>query len=97
MADQVIAELSLRGLGSVLRMIMRGRQDDVTAIRAMTYSTLQRLRVGRDLSKAATKLPKGSDQFDTGSLRDWLAKIKPGDEKAIEQIVIIDATAVSRS
>jgi len=40
--------------------------------------------------------PAGSDQFDAGSVRDWVARIGPKCRAAKQQVVALHATAVSR-
>ena len=82
---------------NVIRQIKRSAIDRVKILRDSTFNTLKRLKVKRDLSKAVKGIPKGSDQGNMGDVRQWLKRIKPGDKRAISQLVAIDATAVVRT
>lgn len=82
---------------NVIRTVMRASIDDVTWLQTVTYNTLRRLNVGRDISKCATRVPNGSNHVELGSVRDWMAKVGSEDTKAIEQIVAIDATCTTRT
>ena len=90
-------ELPVNHFNNVIRSIHRADRDRVMWLRNVTFYTLRKLRVGRDLSKAVGKMPAGSDQCDTGSIHTWCEKILPTDTVAVAQLVAIDATAVSRS
>ena len=97
MGTNIIIELSPGGFASVVRMVHRGDADKVQWIRTATYTAMQKLGIARDATKAIRKTPKGSDQFDTGSLLTWMNGLKITDKKAIAQLVALDATAVARS
>ncbi len=90
-------ELPQNQLNNIIRMVLKADQERALAIRQATFDTLKRLRVPRDLSKATTKTPNGSDQCDIGSIITWLNKVEKIDSVAITQIVLIDATAVART
>jgi hypothetical protein len=60
-------------------------------------STMSRLRLTPDLTKAVKGLPDGSDQFDSGALKIWLNSLRRrGDRAAKAQVLAIYATIQSR-
>ena len=83
-------------LNNVIRMIKQGPMERVLSIKTMTHKTLKRLKVKRDATKARTKLPRGSDQVNVGTLFTWLNSIGKEDEGAVKQLVVIDATCCRR-
>lgn len=83
--------------GSVIRVVKRGGIETVMAVRNATYTTLRRLGVKRDRTKAVAGMPRGSDQVDMRSIVEWLARVERDDAEASAQIVAIDATAVDRT
>lgn len=82
---------------NVIRCLLRGSSDRALQIRNETFAKLRELKTDRDSSKAVTSIPGGSDQVDMMSIVLWIRGIKPGQKKAIGQLIAIDATAVSRS
>ncbi len=92
----VLVELNKAQYNSTIRMVKQAGVDRLKFVRSATYVALKRLGVARNLSKAAKKTPRGSDQHNTGNLVTWLARVSPKDKKAVRQIVAIDATAVTR-
>jgi hypothetical protein len=82
---------------NVIRLLHRADRERVLWVRHVTFTHLRRLGVKRDPTKAVAKMPAGSDQCDTGSIRDWCIKLKSCDTEAIKQLVAIDATACLRS
>lgn len=97
MPDQFNKEMLPGGFNSVIRMIHRSGTEQVLVVRAATLAALQRLKIKRDLSKAITKMPEGSDQIDLGSIVVWVDKIQRKDTAAIAQLVALDATCCSRT
>ena len=93
----VQVELPVGQLNNVIRLIHCAERERVEVLRTATESTLARLKVARNLRKAIGKTPAGSDQWDVGSIVAWLNKIKATDALAIQQLVAIDATVVSRT
>jgi len=81
---------------NVIRLIKLGSIDQVKSLKTATWNAMKRLDVSRNKAVARVKVPKGSDQVDIGSLIAWMGKIEPGDKKAVEQVVVIDATACRR-
>lgn len=85
---------------SVIRQIKRGRLDQVTILLGATHAALKRWGVRRNLKHAVKGIPDGSDQQNFGSVIGWIKKI-PGksdvSEKAVNQVIAIDATCVVRS
>lgn len=88
--------LPKRQFDSVIRLIKTSPLDRVKAIKTATFQALKRLKIKRDVRHARKTLPKGSDQGDVRSIVVWLEKIKPGDKKAIDQLIAIDATCCRR-
>jgi hypothetical protein len=97
MADNAQVELSTNGFNSLVRMIHRADHDRVQWVVTATHQTLCRLKAKRDVAKAVAKIPEGSDQADLGSFKAWLDKITAADKAAVAQVVVLDATAASRS
>jgi len=92
----VQVELNQQQFDHVIRQIKNASIDRAKLIRTATHSTLKRLKTKRDVSKAVSGIPKGSDQGNVGTILTWLERVGPNDKKAIEQVVSIDATAVMR-
>lgn len=90
-------ELPDNQFASVIRMVNSADRERVLALRNATFNTLKRLKLRRDATKAVTNLPAGSDHVDLMSLYVWLSKVEAADKAAVEQVVKIDATAVSRT
>jgi len=42
-------------------------------------------------------IPHGSDQWNIRTVIQWMERITPEDKRAIQQLVMIDATAVKRT
>lgn len=82
---------------NIIRVINKSGIDLSSSIRQITYDALKRLGVKRDLTKAKSGIPRGSDQVDLGSIKTWLSKIQVSNVDAIKQLVVIDATAVVRT
>lgn len=96
--DTVLAEKELQKghFNNVLRFVKSAPLESVRPVRTETYNALKRLQVSRDFSKAKSGIPKGSDQVDVGTLVKWLRSIEKPNEKAIEQLVILDAVCCGR-
>jgi hypothetical protein len=93
-------ELPENHFDTIIRCIKKFPLDRVDFLRNATFHTLKRLRVKRDLSKAVSGIPKGSDHLNVMSIVVWMSKISARNdqtEKAVAQIVAIDATCVARS
>lgn len=95
--SKILKELLDHHFKTVIRYIKRSHVDRIKPLRAATHANLKRLETKRDLSKAVPGVPKGSDQGDVQSIIVWMSKINPGDTKAIEQLVAMDATTVVRA
>ncbi len=89
-------ELGDQRFKDVIRMVKNVALMEVKDLRTATFRTLKRLEVKRNESKFVPGIPEGSDQHNVRTILVWLDKIKPGDKKAIEQLVAIDATATRR-
>jgi len=92
----VVREMLAEHLNSVIRGLNNGEVGRAKSIRSATFAALKRLGAKRDLRRAVRKVPKGSDQFDVGSIVVWLSRIGKDDAKAIDQVIVIDATATVR-
>ena len=93
----IIVQLPPDHYANVIRGIRTGTSDTAMSVRTATHATLKRLGVKRDKGKAPKRTPKGSDQFSTGALIEWLNRVKPTDKKAVAQVVKIDACACERT
>lgn len=82
---------------NVIRVIKKSQVDRVKNIRQISFDTLKRLKVKRDLSKAVKGIPKGSDQTNVRAIIDWMNKVERKNKWAVRQVVAIDATAVVRT
>ena len=82
---------------NIIRMIKMGSMNVVKEIKTATFLALKRLGATRRPVNARKKIPAGSDQVDVGSFITWMNKVQASDKKAVEQIVIIDATACRRA
>lgn len=91
-----VIELPRSGFFNIIRLIHKLPLDHIAQIRSVTYETLKRLGVKRDLEKAVTAIPKGSSQVDVGTIVAWMRKIQAKDKRAIRQLVAIDATVCKR-
>lgn len=89
--------LPKKQFGSVIRVIKKSHVDRAKTIRQLSFDTLKRLGVKRDLSKAVAGMPNGSDQGNVGAIRDWMNKVEKKNRWAVKQVVAIDATAVVRT
>lgn len=82
---------------NVIRAARNQPLETVVQLRTITYFTLRRLGVLRDLTKAHVgRVPWGSDHVDLGSLRDWMERLTKTDAAAIQQVVLLDATCTAR-
>lgn len=95
-ADRTATHLSKKHFNNVIRYIKLTNIDTVKQIRTETWNNLKRLQVKRDLSKAPSGVPKGSDQVDVGTLVSFLRGIEKTHEKAVQQLLAIDAACQSR-
>ena len=81
---------------NIIRLARRADIGTVNQLRHVTFHKLSALGAKRDLSKAVTHTPKGSDQVDVRSVLEWIDKIQPDHKRAIWQLIAFDATLVSR-
>lgn len=82
---------------AVVRRIHDADRATVLALRNDTFSTLRRLGVPRDTSRAVGYPSDASRNCDDGSFRVWLSGLTSADAEAISQLVALDATCVARS
>lgn len=95
--DRRVCHLSRSDFNSFIRFIRNGSVESIKQVRTETFNALKRLGVKRDLTKAPTKTPNGSDQSDVGTLIKFLRGIEPTSETAIIQLIVLDAAACQRT
>lgn len=83
-------------LKGVITRLKEWPLERVLQVRTGTFQALKRLGVARDTSRNWKGNPDGSRQGDVGSLLLWLTQIRKGDADAIDQLIMIDATACER-
>jgi len=81
---------------TVIRNVKRVDVERLQAFAALFPSVLRRLRKKHNPALAVDGIPNGSDHFDTGSLKDWMAKVMRKDKVAVKQILTIHATVLAR-
>lgn len=96
MAELVIKEMSDQQFRNIVRAARTTGLDRVTQMEMFTRSTLERLNKERDLTKAATSTPDGSNSLDIMSFKVWMDRVGVDDAAAIDQILTIDATLANR-
>lgn len=87
------AEMDRQRFRDVVRMIKKASPDRARQIKQATFAALKRLGKKRNPAKAVAGMPDGTDTFNVRTLFDWMDAIKPGDRRAIRQLVELDATA----
>lgn len=92
-----MAELPQNHFDNVVRAIKRCDADRVKVLQSGLLQTLIRLKARRNLSKAVTTVPPGSDQVDFMSIIVWSEGVERGDKAAVAQVVALDATTVART
>lgn len=70
--------------------------ERLTQLRVALEATKARLGVRVHQTEPVRGVPKGSDQFDAGSVATWLDSIQPGDQEAIGQVKVLLATLWAR-
>jgi hypothetical protein len=93
--DLRVRHLDDGGFNGVICMMLDGAVGDALFVRNNTFLKLKELKVKRDLSKAVKSVPKTAHP-NMRTFLDWMSKVTKDDEKAVAQIVAIDATAVAR-
>jgi hypothetical protein len=83
-------------LKNIVTALKERSLDQVLVIRNETYAALKRLELERDVTKNWEGNPNGSNQFDMRSILDWVRRIQKDDLVAVDQLLIIDATACAR-
>ncbi len=89
-------KMPARHMDNIIRLIKMASLDHVKHLRTATWNNLKRLELKRDLRLARKKTPKGSDQYDLGSIITWMDHIPKTDQKAVKQLLVIDATCCRR-
>lgn len=92
-----MAALRERAFRTMLRMVQKTHSDALLGLRHETWRKMKALGVPRDMSKAASGIPEGSDQIDMQSLVQWIRRVDKSDPASMEQLAILDATLVART
>ena len=93
-------ELPDNQFNTVIRNIKQISIANVNFLRYHTFHTLKRLRVRRNLTKAITGIPDGSDHLNMQNIVVWMNKSAARTDQtelAVAQIVAIDATCCNRT
>lgn len=90
-------ELNKDHFQNVIRFIKRSSLERVNTLKTATEVTLKRLGRKRNLKKAVSGVPEGSDHADIGTLVTWLNRVDKSDKKAVDQVLAIDATCFMRT
>lgn len=96
MAD-IDPTLSKANFRSLIRLVMMQSLENVTFLQAQTHQALKRLGVKRDVTKAAKRVPRGSDQINMSGVLHWLNNVPKDNPDAVAQVVAVDATCVRRT
>ena len=95
-SDLRVKTLSKNDFNNVIRFLKTAPLESIKQVRTETYNNLKRLQVKRDLDACPGGIPKGSDQVDTGTLIAWLRGVEKQYEKAVAQVIAIDACCCKR-
>jgi hypothetical protein len=96
-ATNIIAELPKADFHKVLHYVQNSSQEQARQLRTATFNTLKRLGVKRDTSRAIDRAVRSDGRLgDTRSIVVWMNRIAPGDKKAVDQLLVIDACCVKR-
>ncbi len=85
-------ELPQNQFDNVIRWIKNEKEERLQQLDGAIAKHAGRLRVRLNPSLAVKGIPSGSDQFDSGSIVEWLEKIKKSDTVAKQQVAILLAT-----
>lgn len=91
-----LTHLSKNHFNNVVRFVKTAELEAVKQLRSETYNNLKRLNLKRDLSACPVGIPKGSDQVDVGTLIRFLRGIEETHEKAVQQLIALDAACCKR-
>lgn len=81
---------------NVVRWIKTGSIDQLKHLKVVLAEGVERLGLRPRARHAVAGIPEGSDHIDSGSVRDWLAKVTPDDTEALAQITQLAATITAR-
>lgn len=79
-----------------LRMCFLGKADAVEQLRLTSKRHLDRLKRKTALSKAVTSPPEASEHTNLQSLYRWMESLNKSHRKAIDQLIVLHATACRR-
>lgn len=95
--NRYVRAMTTPQFNSVVKVLLSCELDRARQFRTASWTALKRLQLKRDLSKARKKVPKGaSDNYDAGTLVSWMNNIQANEKKAVQQLIVLDATAASR-
>lgn len=94
--SKVIKHLPDNQFGTVIRFVKTSTLDEVECLRLPVIRKLQEVDATRDMALARSRMPRGSDQIDVGSILTWISKIQEGDVESVNQLLIIDATIAEK-
>lgn len=94
--NKIDHRLDSKDFDRYVRYCFRGNTGGVEQLRDTCKIHLGRLKAKTNLSKARKSPPEASDQANLQSVYRWMEGLERGHKKAIEQIVVLHATAVRR-
>ena len=89
--------LSPQFFNDTIRFLKQAPIGTVQVFLVSSKATLKRLHAKRRPENAVAGIPVGSDQVNTGNLVAWMNRLQRGQNRAIRQLVALDATALSRA
>ena len=93
---RVESKLPKRDMDRYCKFCFVGKSDGVSQLRDTALVHLKRVNKKPNPKKAVSKLPVGSSQFNLQSLYRWMGKVRPEERAAVEQLVVLHATASRR-
>lgn len=95
-SSRIVHYLGPAAFKRVIGHIKSCEMTTVSQIRHITFNRLKELGVSRDVSEAYSGKVEVPLCFDLMTILDWIKGISPDDTKSVGQLVVIDATCVSR-
>jgi hypothetical protein len=77
---------------NVVRWVKLSDAGRLKLLSVAVTSAVERLGIKSKPFHAVAGIPAGSDQFDGGSVVEWMSKVEKGDRAAVAQIRALDAT-----
>lgn len=95
--DLRLCHLSKKDFSTYIRFIKTTGLENVKLVRTETFNALKRVQAKRDVEACPAGIPSGSDQADVGTLVRWLRSVEKTHEKAIRQLIMLDAACCQRT